>query len=323
MNTASGRAVQRALEYLDYVPGLTPFDPSPAGCAIGVVITESTTNLFGDPYFSTLIKGIRSALAELSILSVMLQPQSDPEMELAATYLTGKHVDGAILVGPHQHNPLPKRLREHRIPMVIQGRPYEDVAASCVDTDNRQGGALAVSHLVAQGRRRIATIAGNLDMTSAVDRLMGYRDALSAADIALDRTLEEVADYLPDRAHMAMERLLLNHPDVDAVFAASDRMAAAAMRVLRQAHRRIPEDVAVIGFDDSPTAQATRPPLSSIRQPIEEMGREAVNVLMREMAEPEEAPRHVIFATELVVRESTVGAGPSYAQGAGVIPSMP
>jgi DNA-binding LacI/PurR family transcriptional regulator len=107
---------------------------------------------------------------------------------------------------------------------------------------------------------------------------------------------------------MAMERLLLNHPDVDAVFAASDLMAAAAMRVLHQARKAVPDDVAVVGFDDSPTAWVTRPPLSSIRQPIEEMGHEAVSILMREMAEPEEAPRQVVFATELISRESTIGA---------------
>ncbi len=120
-------------------------------------------------------------------------------------------------------------------------------------------------------------------MAGAIDRRMGYRDALVEAGITLDPTLEEVADYLPDRAHMAMERLLLNRPDVDGVFAASDLMAAAAMRVLRQAGKRIPKDVAVVGFDDSPTARTTNPPLTSIRQPLDEIGHEAVSILMREM----------------------------------------
>ena len=303
------QAVEHAIEQLDYSAEPAPRNPSLTSNSVGVVITETTTKMFGDPFFSPLMKGIYTALAERSILLVMLAPHSSRDMELTETYLIGKHVDGAILVSLHGDNPLPMHLVEHNVPTVICGRPPKGVAASSVDSDNRQGGALAVNHLIAQGRRRIATIAGNLDMPSAIDRLMGYRDALTAAGITLDATLEEVADYQPDRAHIAMERLLLNHPDVDAVFAASDLMAAAALRVLHQARKRVPEDIALIGFDDSPTAWVTRPPLSSIRQPIEEMGREAVNVLMRQMAEPEEAPRQVTFALELVIRASTVGAG--------------
>jgi DNA-binding LacI/PurR family transcriptional regulator len=123
-----------------------------------------------------------------------------------------------------------------------------------------------------------------------------------------------VADYQPERVQMAMERLLLNHPDVDAVFAASDLIATAAMQVLLQARKRIPEDVAIIDFDDSSSCLVIRPPLSSIRQPIEAMSREAVKILMRTIAEPGEAPRQVMLATELVARESTVGASHNRAQ---------
>jgi DNA-binding LacI/PurR family transcriptional regulator len=298
--------VERAIAELDYEPGVVVRAPALTSHSVGVVITEPTTKLFGDPFFSPLLKGIYAALADRQLLMVMLAPQSPKDLELAQNYLLDHHVDGVILASLHGDNPLPSELREHDIPMVVCGRPPKSVKASCVDSDNRQGGALAVNHLLSLGRKRIAIISGNLDMPSAVDRLNGYRDALTAAGIKLDPTLEEVADYLPQRAHMAMERLLLNHPDVDGVFASSDLMAAAAVRVLHQARKRVPEDIAVIGFDDSPTAYATRPPLSSIRQPIEELGREAVNILMQEMDAPSAEPRQVIFATELIVRESTV-----------------
>ena len=305
----SRHAVERAIEELDYVPSSVGRSaPKFASNSVGVVITEPTTKLFGDPFFSPLLKGIYAALAERSLLLVLLAPQSAQDLDLAEHYLLGRHVDGVILASLHGENQLPARLREKGIPAVLCGRPPRGVKASFVDSDNRQGATLAVNHLISLGRRKIATIAGNLDMPGAIDRLTGYRDALTAAGIRLDPTLEEVADYLPDRAHMAMERLLLNHPDVDAVFAASDLMAAAAIRVLAQSRRRIPEDVAIIGFDDSPTARVTHPRLSSIRQPIEEMGHETVVVLMREMQEPDEAPRQVIFSTELVARESTIGA---------------
>jgi DNA-binding LacI/PurR family transcriptional regulator len=239
----------------------------------------------------------------------MLAPQPAKDRGLAEAYLLQGHIDGVVLISIHNDNQLPNRLRDAGIPTVLWGTPAKGIVASYIDIDNREGARLAVEHLISLGRRHIATISGNLDMTAAVDRLMGYRDALVAAHIPLDPTLEEVADFLPNRAHMAMERLLLNHPEVDAVFVASDIMAAAAIGVLHQAGKLIPEEIAVVGFDDSPAALSTRPQLSTIRQPIEQMGHEAISMLMREMREPGKAPDHLVLAVELVVRESTIGAG--------------
>jgi DNA-binding LacI/PurR family transcriptional regulator len=309
VSTRSRPAVERAIEKLDYSAGLAPRRPSLVCNCVAVVITEPTTEIFGAWFFKLLLGGIYDALEEQSLLMSLITPHSARDMELAQAYLTGRHADGVILVSLHNDNPLPKKLVEANVPVVVCGRPPKNMRASFVDTDNRHAGELAVNHLISLGRKKIAMISGNLDLPSAVDRLMGYRDALAAAGMKLDPTLEEVADYLPDRAQMAMERLLLNHPDVDAVFAASDEMAGAAIQVLHQARRRIPEDVALVGFDDTAAAGACRPSLTSVRQPIEEMGRETVAMLMREMAAPEEEPRQVIFAAEVVTRESTVGAG--------------
>jgi DNA-binding LacI/PurR family transcriptional regulator len=302
------KAVKRAAEELDYPSAPSPRHPARlrSGC-VAVVVTEPTIKLFGDFFFGPLIGGVGEALTEQSLLMAVMTPHSSRDMELAEAYLTGGHVDGVILVSLHGDNPLPRELARAGVPTVICGRPPKNVQASFVDCDNRYAGALAVHHLISLGRRTIAVIAGNLDLNSAMDRLMGYRDALTEAGLELDPTLEEVADYLPDRARMAMERLLLNHPDVDAVFAASDLMAAAALRVLHQTRRRVPEDVAVVGFDDSPTARASRPSLTSVRQPVEEMGRQTAALLLREMAEPAESPRQVVFQTELVIRQSTAG----------------
>jgi DNA-binding LacI/PurR family transcriptional regulator len=278
-----------------------------ASNAVGVVAADPTTGLFSDAYYSSVLKGISTALAERSLLLMLLAPQSTPELEATQSLLVGKLVDGVIMVGLHVDSPLPTLMRKRGIPAVLCGRWRMEFEISCIDCDNREGATLAVNHLLSLGRRRIAVISGNLDVPSAVDRLMGYRDALASAGIPIDPTVEEVADYYPERARMAMQRLLLNHPDLDAVFVASDQMAVAAMGVLAQAGKRIPQDVAVIGFDDSRYARESSPALSSIRQPIEETGREAVHVLMRHMAEPQETPRQVILKTKLVVRESTVG----------------
>jgi DNA-binding LacI/PurR family transcriptional regulator len=275
---------------------------------VAVVITEPPTRIFGDPFFSVLFAGIYDALGERSLLPLMLAPQPAKDLGLAEAYLLQGHFDGVVLINIHNDDQLPNRLRDAGIPAVLWGTPAKGIVASYIDIDNRHGARLAVEHLISLGRRHIATISGNLDMTTAVDRLMGYRDALVAAHIVLDPTLEEVADFLPNRAHMAMERLLLNHPEVDAVFVASDLMAAAAIGVLHQAGKRIPGEIAVVGFDDSPAALSTYPQLSTIRQPIEQMAHEAIGMLMREMEEPGRAPGHVVLATELVVRESSAGA---------------
>jgi DNA-binding LacI/PurR family transcriptional regulator len=283
--------------------------------SIAIVITAPTSRVYGDPYFAALLRSINNALAERSLLPVIIAPQTRAELSLAGDHLLSGQFHGVILANLDGGSVLPDRLRDAGVPVVARGTPGRSVAVSYVDSDNRHGAQVAVDHLIALGRRRIAVISGLLDQTDAVDRLNGYRDALQAAGIALDPTFEEVADYLPDRAHMSMERLLLNHPDVDAVFAASDLMAASAIDVLRQAGRRVPEDVAVIGFDDSLTALTTVPQLSSIRQHIDAIGRETVELLVQEMRTPSEEPRRVIFNTELVVRGSTVSesAGPGTA----------
>ncbi len=292
-------------------PRLVTAVPANRIASVAVVIPESTSSLFDDPFFSILLRGISATLGEMDLQLVLLLPQSLRQLQHAEEYLTGGHVDGALLAGLHADDPLPQRLVDRGLPVVVSGPPPRGVRASYVDADNRHGGRLATEHLLSLGRRRVATIGGNLDMGSAVDRLLGYREAIAAAGLSLDPTLEEVADYRPDRALMAMERLLLNHPDVDAVFAASDLMAASALRVLQRSRRRVPEDVALVGYDDSAVSLMVHPTLTTIRQPISEMGSEMVRLLVRRMeVGPGADPETVIFKTELVYRESTGGPPP-------------
>jgi DNA-binding LacI/PurR family transcriptional regulator len=278
-------------------------------CAVAVVITETTGRPFGHPYFSALLQEYNSALAEKSIVPVFLTPENSRDEALTETFLLSGKVDGVILISLKSDSRLPERLLERGMPMVIQGRPPEGMRVSFVDVDNRKAGALATGHLIAEGRRRIATISGDLEMPSSLDRMLGYRDSLTAAGMAFDPTYVEVGRYQADLAYVAMERLLLNHPDLDGVFAASDVMAEAALRVLVQANRRIPEDVAVIGLDDLPIAWTSSPPLSSVRQPIEKMTREAANLVQRQILDGGQEPLGVVLTAELVARESTIGSG--------------
>jgi DNA-binding LacI/PurR family transcriptional regulator len=174
-----------------------------------------------------------------------------------------------------------------------------------VDVDNRRGAGSAVEHLIGQGRRRVATIAGPQDMPAGADRLAGYHETLARAGVAPDDGLVEVGDFTLEGGHAAMDRLLGRARDVDAVFAASDLMALGAIRALQAAGRRVPDDVAVVGFDDSPLAATAMPPLSSVRQPIEEMGREMTRLLLRTVRHRDDAARRVIHDTSLIVRQSS------------------
>ncbi len=302
-------AVEAAVADLGYVPNRAARAlMTRRSDSIGVIVMEPTGRLFEDPFFGQLLAGISEGLADADLQLVLMVAQAPREAARVERYLAAGHLDGAVLVGPHGNPPLVRRLHAHGVPMVMSGRA-QGVAVSYVDSDNRGGARLAVAHLAARGRRRIATIHGSLDLSSGADRLAGYRDGLCDAGIEEDHRLVVDGDFDAVTAGTAMQALLARCPDVDAVFAASDSMAAAAVRVLLDAGRRIPEDVAVVGFDDTPLATSTRPELSTVRQPIAAMGREIIRLLLRRIANPADAPSQVVFATELVVRESSGGPG--------------
>lgn len=173
-------------------------------------------------------------------------------------------------------------------------------------TSRACGGArAATSHLLARGRKVIATIAGPPDMAAGLDRLNDYRDALQEANAMSDSTLEEAGDFAQESGARAMDALLRRRPDIDAVFAASDLMAAGALRSLALAGRRVPEDVAVVGFDDSDAARLASPPLTTVRQPIEAMGRRMAPILLDRIATGNSSARHLVMDTDLVVRSTT------------------
>jgi DNA-binding LacI/PurR family transcriptional regulator len=166
----------------------------------------------------------------------------------------------------------------------------------------------AVAHLVEQGRQVIATVAGPQDMAPGVDRLEGYRQGLRAAGHEVEHDLEEVGDFTFEGGQLAMRRLLERRPDIDGVFVTSELMALGAMSVLRTHGRRVPDDVAVVGFDDSPVGLTANPPLSTIRQPTELMGREMTRLLLQMISSGDHRPQHLILGTELIVRASSVAA---------------
>jgi DNA-binding LacI/PurR family transcriptional regulator len=302
------RTVEKAIDRLGYVPNRAARSlVTRRSDSIALVITEPASRLFNDPFFPRLVRGVSAALSVRDLQLVLLMPDDEVDERRTVRYLTAGHVDGVILVSLHGDDPLPGQLANRRIPAVVMGRPPRGVDIDYVDADNRDGARRAASHLVASGRKTVATITGPLDMVAGIDRLAGYRDALTDAGVAIDDSLVASGDFTHAGGEAAMERLLRERPDLDAVFAASDLMAIAALGVLQAAGRRVPQDVAVVGYDDSPAAVTTRPPLSSVRQPIEEMGREMVHLLAGSIERSGRVPRHIVLSTELIARASSAG----------------
>jgi DNA-binding LacI/PurR family transcriptional regulator len=298
-------AVEAAVKDLGYVPNRAARSlVTRRSGSIGVVIPEPTIQLFGDPFFPRILRGIGDALAAEEMQLVLLMPQVRADEERVGRYLAAGHVDGALLVSLHGSDPLPEELQRRGIPVVVGGRP-PSAGITYVDVDNRRGAAAAVQHLLADGRRQVATIAGPQDMPAGADRLAGYHEALRSTGLPASEQLVEIADFSLEGGRSAMERLLARAPKVDAVFVASDLMGVGALSALQAAGRDVPGDVAVIGFDDSPLAAQAQPPMSSVRQPIEEMGREMAQLLIRMVGSRERVARRVILATELVIRASS------------------
>jgi len=312
INNAAGvkestrRAVQRAIDELGYVPNLAARSLAARRAdAVALVLTEPDWRQFAEPFFSEIVRSLGDALEDTGMQLMLTLVRSQTERQRFLEYARGGRVDGVLLMSVHADDRLPDMLAEARVPTVLMGRRSGDEYVSYVDADNAGGARNAVSHLLKQGRRAIATITGPLDMYAARCRLRGYQDALATAGQKPSRSWVAESDFSEESGRRAMTELLARHPELDAVLAASDTTAAGALHALRAAGRRVPEDVAVIGFDDFPLAQRTEPPLTTVRQPLEQMGRAMIKLLLEEMEEQSMAWRHVILRTELVVRQSS------------------
>lgn len=305
--------VHRAVDELGYVPNhaARTLVTRRTG-AVAVVIPEPEVRIFSDPFFFRQIRGISKELTANDTQLVLLLIEGSGDYERISRYLAGGHVDGALAFSLHADDPIPAITRRAGIPTVYGGRPVwtaepERQAVPYVDADNRGGAAEAVRLLRALGRRTIAHIAGPLDQTSGTDRLDGYRDVLGAAG----GELVAHGAFTPESGARAMAELLERSPGLDAVFAGNDLMASGALRVLKERGRRVPEEVAVVGFDDMDSvAPSTDPPLTTVRQDVEGQGRLMTRLLLASLAgrgdaaEAARAQESVVMPTTLVRRAS-------------------
>jgi DNA-binding LacI/PurR family transcriptional regulator len=268
--------------------------------AIALVVSEPTGRVLSDPFFAGVLRGIHAELAgrHMQLLLMMSQPSDTSDL---VTYLSSGHVDGALLVSLHGDDPLVPMLAEIGLPVVSGGRPL-GTTVPFVDADNFTGALEAARHLVSLGRKRIGTVAGPKDMAVGADRLSGFRRGLGEAKIATDLVVH--GDFTPESGARAMEQLLQKAPDLDAVFVAADIMALGALQVLHAQGKRVPEDIAVIGFDDSVFATTATPPLTTIRQDVEELGRTMTWRLLAELAGEAGLPPSLLLPTSLIKRAS-------------------
>jgi LacI family transcriptional regulator len=272
---------------------------------VGVIIPEAVTTLFTDPFFPHLLCGITqtcNAQRYHLLLSLFNHP-AGPE-EMYRRVVRSGHLDGVVVASTRLDDPLIARLLKDRVPFVMVGR-HPDERVNYVDFDNVAAARMAVEHLIRLGHHRIATITGPLNMSGGQDRLEGYRQALQAHRLPVDEDLIVEGDFTEDGS-MAAARQLLSR-SVTAIFAASDMMAVGALKVVREAGLRVPQDVALVGLDDVPVATALQPALTTVRQPIEQMGSMAADLLLDLLENPpnEQAPAHkIILPAKLVVRES-------------------
>jgi DNA-binding LacI/PurR family transcriptional regulator len=272
--------------------------------SIAFLVDETEERMFSDPVLLGLLRAAHETVAENGLQLVFTVASGAGDRERFVRYAAGGHVDGVLLLSLHGTDELPERLEAAGVPTMMAGRPF---SRSCqlyyVDADNEDGGRQATAHLLASGRTAVGTVTGTLDITAGQDRLAGYRRALEEAGASYDPRLVAEGGFTAAEGEAGAVRLLAQRPDVDAVVAGSDLAAFGVVRALLRAGRRVPDDVAVVGFDDIPDAAGHHPALTTVRQPIADLGN-AMSRLLLDRIEGRTPPHSTVLPVELVVRES-------------------
>jgi LacI family transcriptional regulator len=274
---------------------------------IGLLVPQGVGTIFNDPFFPRLIQGTVDACNEVDYnLTLLMDTSEDPARadRLYQRIIRGRYLDGVIISSAIVDDPIVDRLQDAGLPYVQIGRhPRREV--NFVDLDNRASARDAVAHLVSHGYRRIGMISGSPNLIASIDRYAGYINALQEAGRLADSSLAVHSDFTRRGGYRSMMELLaVRGGPPDAVFVASDTMASGALQALRDSSISVPEDMAIMGFDGLEESTVSRPILSTVVQPIPELGRNAVEALLQLIDHPERAPFQKLLPTHLVLRRS-------------------
>jgi LacI family transcriptional regulator len=297
--------VRRLIEEHGYTPQAAA--RSLAGCPTRVICllnVRGAAGLFADQYFPPLVRGISEGCNEHGYFLLLSMVTAEQAAPLCRRLVGGRHCDGLLLLASDVDPALLPRLVEDRVPLVLIGRHPRFPWLSSVNVENREGARLAVAHLIGLGHRRVATITGRPGESPGAERRDGYEAALREAGLPIAPELIAEGDLTGQSGAAAMRRLLALPQRPTAVFAAADAMAAGALRAIREAGLGVPADIALVGFDDAPVALLTDPPLTTVRQPISELGAAAARLLIAQLRDEAVAPVQQRLPVELVVRQS-------------------
>jgi LacI family transcriptional regulator len=282
---------------------------------IGLILGDGQERLAADAFLPTFLQGVTASVHRRGYLLLVQLAEDVPSHEAYIKLIREQQVDGVILSGPRSDDPVIGQLSEEGFPLILHGR-LEGHDLPYVDVDNEAGAYQAVSHLLWLGHRHIGFISNApFSYSGAHDRFAGYRRALTEHTIPLQESMIRTASFLPDSGRKAMQSLLDSPAPPTAVFAASDVIAMGAMGAIHSAGLRIPEDIAVVGFDDIFLAAYAHPPLTTVRVPAYGLGWTAAEVLIS-LVEGDEEASSVALETELVIRDSC-GARKQAQRGAG------
>ncbi|MER8089953.1 LacI family DNA-binding transcriptional regulator [Streptomyces sp. NPDC094048] len=302
------RSVRDAIARIGYTPNqaarsLVTRRTGTVALVLSATGSGFTARVFSDPFFGRVVDGVLPVLRERAIQPVLLVAESEQARTQLVEYLGRGGADGALVVPLDEDDPLTAMLVAAGLPTVLFGRPHDGERIGFVDFDNAAGARLAAEHLWATGRRRPATIAAPATAPTADERLDGFRNVFVAHGVTSVPFVR--GRFTVDSGRRAMARLLEEHPETDAVFAANDLMARGACQYLREHGVDVPGTVAVVGFDDSVAARRARPRLTTVRQPVEVMAAAMAGLLVERIESGGAEPASKVFEPVLVVREST------------------
>lgn len=293
------QAVERAIRKLDFKPNLFARSLKTGTTMTVGILTQDVES----PFYGRAMKGIEAGLAGTGYAPIIVSGHWNAAEEAERVrLLMARRIDGLVILTGHLDDRQIAEFARHQ-PIVVTGRQLDAPQVRAFALDQEAGGHLATRHLISLGHRRIAHIAGPGDHTDATERRAGYERALREAGLPVLPELVAQGDFLESGGLLAMNRLLDSGQPFTAVFAANDQTAFGARMAMYRRGVRVPDDVSIVGVDDLPGAAYATPPMTTVRQPIYEIGLAAASALLTLLGHP--VPEVAVPPLELVVRETT------------------